>query len=384
MANPEHFLILKQGVGNWNRWRESNPSEKPDLELADLKGFNLAGCNLSGAILSDANLSKSDLSEADLKKAECIGTDFTRTNFEFSDLRKANLSAVIAPDANFIMANLGMAGLQDTVLDRANFQKAYLVGTNFTGAELSMADFRHANCQGAKFQSANLIGAIFDWTNLDGSDFAHAFIGLNVFANINLGVSKSLDTVQHNGPSEISIGTIYRSKGKIPEVFLRGAGVPDTFIGYMSSLTEKALDYYSCFISYSSKDQEFVERLYADLQSRGIRCWFAPEDMKIGDKIWDTIDQYIRIPDKLVLILSENSINSNWVEDEVSAAYEEEHNREKTVLFPIRLDSAIKDSNKPWALKVRSGHIQDFTQWKDHNAYKKAFERLLRDLKVQG
>ena len=36
---------------------------------------------------------------------------------------------------------------------------------------------------------------------------------------------------------------------------------------------------------YSSQDQAFAERLHADLQSKGVHCWFAPEDMKIGDKI---------------------------------------------------------------------------------------------------
>ena len=42
------------------------------------------------------------------------------------------------------------------------------------------------------------------------------------------------------------------------------------------------IEFYSCFISYASRDQEFAERLYADLQSKGVRCWFAPEDMKNG------------------------------------------------------------------------------------------------------
>ena len=38
------------------------------------------------------------------------------------------------------------------------------------------------------------------------------------------------------------------------------------------------IEFYSCFISYSSKDEEFAKRLHADLQSNGVRCWFAPEE----------------------------------------------------------------------------------------------------------
>ena len=53
-------------------------------------------------------------------------------------------------------------------------------------------------------------------------------------------------------------------------------------------------------------------------------------------------------------------------------------------LFPIRLDSAVMDTDKAWAAKLRrSRHIGDFTRWKDHDAYQKAFDRLMRDLKAE-
>ncbi len=104
--------------------------------------------------------------------------------------------------------------------------------------------------------------------------------------------------------------------------------------------------------------------------------------MKIGDKIWERLDKSIRVYDKLLLVLSEQSIESDWVEDEVTTAFEEERRRKKTVLFPIRLDDAVMDTNKPWAAKVRQRHIGDFTDWKNHDSYKKNFDRLLRDLKA--
>lgn len=105
-------------------------------------------------------------------------------------------------------------------------------------------------------------------------------------ADIDLSGVNGLETVIHLRPSFIGIDTIYRSKAEIPEVFLRGAGVPDNFIAYMKSLagTPSAFEFYSCFIGYSTKDKEFAERLYADLQREHVRCWYAPEDLKIGDK----------------------------------------------------------------------------------------------------
>jgi hypothetical protein len=56
-----------------------------------------------------------------------------------------------------------------------------------------------------------------------------------------------LDDIRHLTPSHISIDTIYRSKGKIPEPFLRRAGVPENFITYMRSLTGSAFEFYSRF-----------------------------------------------------------------------------------------------------------------------------------------
>ena len=96
----------------------------------------------------------------------------------------------------------------------------------------------------------------------------------------------------------------------------------------------RAIEFYSCFISYSSKDQEFAERLHADLQAKGVRCWFAPHDLKIGDRFRQRIDEAIRVHDKLLLILSEHSIESDWVATEVEAAFEKERQRAPDRAFP--------------------------------------------------
>jgi len=78
--------------------------------------------------------------------------------------------------------------------------------------------------------------------------------------------------------------------------------------------------------------------------------------------------------------LSEHSIRNNWVEDEVTKALEEERKRRQTVLFPIRLDDAVVDTNEAWAAKLRARDIGDFRNWTDYNSYKANFERAMRDL----
>jgi hypothetical protein len=175
-----------------------------------------------------------------------------------------------------------------------------------------------------------------------------------------------------------------RRSGHLPLAFLRGIGLPDVLIEYLPSLLGEAIQHYSCFISYSSKDEEFVRRLHADLQDKGVRCWFAPHDMKIGAKILDTLDEAIRLRDKVLLVLSGASIASDWVEDEVTRALDEERQRDGVVLFPVRVDDAVFETKEAWAAQLRrSRHIGNFSAWKDYDAYQKALQRVLRDLRVE-
>lgn len=206
---------------------------------------------------------------------------------------------------------------------------------------------------------------------------------MSTFGDVDLSLVHGLATVQHEGPSTIGIDTLYRSHGNIPEVFLRGAGIPDEMITYSKSLVRQPLQYHSCFISYSSQDEALAQHLHADLQDKGVRCWFAPEDLKIGDEFRSRIDESIQVYDRLLLILSEASVQSRWVQKEVETAFEKEGKENRIVLFPLRIDEAVMHSTVGWAADIRrQRHIGDFRQWKDHDAYEKAFQRLLRDLKA--
>jgi hypothetical protein len=50
-------------------------------------------------------------------------------------------------------------------------------------------------------------------------------------------------------------------------------------------------------------------------------------------------------------------------------------------LSPVRVDDAVMETPEPWARKLRDQrNVGDFRRWKDHDAYKQSFERVLRDL----
>ena len=109
-----------------------------------------------------------------------------------------------------------------------------------------------------------------------------------------------------------------------------------------------------------------------------------PHDMPIGAKIIDAIDEAMRQRDKVLLILSEGAIASNWVEGEVTRALDEERTRKQVVLFPVRLDDAVLQTSEGWARLLRGQrNIGDFSRWKEPNSYQNSFERLMRDLRIE-
>jgi uncharacterized protein YjbI with pentapeptide repeats len=295
--------------------------------------------------------------------------------------RKANPDAETDLSfANLNVANLNGANLNGANLSGADLSGADLNGANLNGADLRNAILRYANLSGADLRNAILLYANLSAANLNVANLTGAFLSDTVFGNVDLSGIIGLETCKHRGPSIIDHRTLQKS-GTLPLAFLRGVGLPENLIEYLPSLFDQAIQHYSCFISYSAKDDDFAKRIHADLQDSGVRCWFAPHDMPIGAKIWDAIDEAIKLPDKLLLILSKNSIESDWVEDEVQKAFAEERDRKKLVLFPVRIDDAVMETPEPWARKLRDQrNVGDFRRWKDHDAYNQSFERVLRDL----
>jgi uncharacterized protein YjbI with pentapeptide repeats len=260
--------------------------------------------------------------------------------------------------------------------------RANLVGADLSGADLNGANLGGANLSGADLGGANLVRADLRDADLNRVDLHDALLYETILADINLGNTEGLDQCKHSGPSIIDHRTLQKS-GQLPLIFLRGVGLPDNLINYLPSLLNQPIQFYSCFISYSSKDDEFAQRLHADLQNKGVRCWFAPHDMPIGARILDAIDEAIRLRDKVLLILSAGAIASDWVEGEVTRSLDEERQRQQTILFPIRLDDSVLETTEAWARLLRGQrNIGDFTHWKDHDAYQKGLQRLLRDLKT--
>ncbi len=381
MANAEHVERLKEGFRVWNQWREENPNLPPDLIEADLRGIDLS----------------SGLTDIDLIGADLSGVNLTRADLCGADLRRADLS-----HTKLWAANLRNASLINVNLRHADLREANLLYTNLGSADLQSASLREAKISGANLSGVSLFNTTFSGVCLIET----------VFANVDLSDTKGLSICEHIGPSPVDHRTLNQS-GPLPLAFLRGCGLSDWEIEatklYQKGLSQKEISdiiyrifdlktddpiqYQSCFISHSTKDEPFCRKLYDALQESGVRCWFSPEHIRWGDKLRPQIDEAIHQQDRLLLVLTETSLQSPWVEYEIRRAIAREQKEQRRILFPLRLvdfdvlrDWACfdDDTGKDLAWEVRAYFIpDDFTHWEDDAAFAAAFERLLANLRQE-
>lgn len=149
----------------------------------------------------------------------------------------------------------------------------------------------------------------------------------------------------------------------------------------------------SCFISYSTRDEGFVQTLFNRLKKDKVRVWYAPPEMMGGAKIREQIRQGIKAHDRLILVLSEHSMRSRWVQEELQQACLREAEERKQVLYPIRLIGmeaidmwSAPDSvtGRDLAAEVREYYIQDFSRWGQPELFELAAVRLLAALRMSG
>lgn len=428
MANAEQLSILKRGVDVWNGWRAKNIYVYTDLNEADLKGADLnkadlriahlrranlfradlRRANLSGADLSDANLREANLSEAILTKANLNGASLSGAFLQDANLSQANLLAANLRHTNFRNANISDANLIVADLEGADLSGANLSRTNLTKADLTGIRLRRADLSNTKLTRINLtqsdlVEAKFIAADLAGANFSQAVAGNTVFANSDLSKVIGLESLDHRGPSSISMDTLIFSAGRLPEAFLCGCGLRDADIEYaklsnpelgteeihkiirkiQALRAEQAPQISPLFISYSAANSLFVETIGNHLTRKGIRFWRDSHERKTGQmdrqNAW-TISQ----GSKVLLVLSEQSMKSDWVEQDIQEARKLEKELGRSVLCPVVLDDSWKDARSPKTImeQITERNTLDFSDWKNKSKFDDMFRKLLDALEL--
>ena len=96
------------------------------------------------------------------------------------------------------------------------------------------------------------------------------------------------------------------------------------------------------FMIYANKDKNQIEQLKNELYKAGIRVITDQDVVQVGDNIKDTIESNIKRVSKVIIVLSKNTENSNWIEKEIGIAKSKDK-----LLFPV----AIDEVNMPESIK---------------------------------
>jgi hypothetical protein len=286
---------------------------------------------------------------------------------------------------NLTMINLDGFDLSMFDLSSVKFIKTSLKGANLQGANLAYTDFLKADLENANIEQAYFYYSKFIETNLNGLDFSKSQLGGVVFGHTDLSNCRGLENVFIEKPCIIDFPTLQASR-ITSKVFLTKMGITGELAEYLPDFYNSSIALYPAFLSHSWKDKPFVRKLYEAISRKGTTVYLDEKKMKPGDNIHDSISEAIKVYDKLILVCSENSINSWWVEKELERVYAKERELQKErgkkyrLVIPIRIDDAILDCDDGILATVKNSVIGDFTQWENENAFNKAVDELIAAL----
>lgn len=134
----------------------------------------------------------------------------------------------------------------------------------------------------------------------------------------------------------------------------------------------------SIFISHSHLDKErFVRAFAQSMRRRGFKIWFDEKSLKVGEPFWDKIGNAIESCNFVVVVLSQNSLKSQGVMEELRTA--QIFNLDNLKILPIRIDP-ISYSTIP--VQLRSRHILDFVGWEDKKVFSSLIAKLASDIEA--
>jgi hypothetical protein len=227
-----------------------------------------------------------------------------------------------------------------------------------------------------------LSDAVLRNLRLSRVSFKGTALNRTAFLNVTFEDCDDLTQAVHLGPSEFTISTIQKNTD-IPSEFWEAAGIT-TSIGDAIVQFGRPSSYHSCFVSFASADELIAKNIYEFLRAQGVSAWKADQSLSIGDPLRAAVFNAIEQHEKLLVIISSSSDNSQWVEQEVEKAFAKERRTGSLCILPIRIDDTAMTSSKAWIESLRNTrHIGDFTSWGDPGARDKLKEYLLGALRLE-
>lgn len=119
------------------------------------------------------------------------------------------------------------------------------------------------------------------------------------------------------------------------------------------------------FLSYSSVDRIYAEKLATDLLSWGVSVWWDQWEIKVGDSLIEKIQEGISTTSWLAIVLTPDSVSSPWVQKELSSVLISEVEDAKVIVLPL----LFRDCTLP-----------PFLRDKKYADFRRDYDQGLRDL----
>lgn len=95
---------------------------------------------------------------------------------------------------------------------------------------------------------------------------------------------------------------------------------------------------YDIFLSHSSLDIDFTNKLHNLLEQAGFNVWYDEKRLTSNTHLLSDLPKYIGNSESFIVVLSKNSCYSTWVQDEYGYARELQKNKELKAIIPIVID----------------------------------------------
>lgn len=363
-ANPQYISL--QGVDLSDSDFSNCKLDFVAFDSADLSNINLSNSILSNSIfnlakLSNANLNGADISFCSFEEANLTGTNlfnahgenvqfkktmFSNCNAQSSKLIKADFRGAVLNKVDFTSARLNYSDLSGLKIHNCFFQGAQILWANFTNTKFVKTQFNNVNCSNAKFINTDLLNTDLNSSNFSNSDFTGSNLESSILCNSDLEGAILINTnlrwadLRNTNLSNVEI---YRAALKSTKVYfedIKSSKVLTNQLKDGSLMVERAIKV-MVFISYSHADSIFANKLENALRTKSIDVWIDSQEILPGDSLIEKIRAGIDNSQYVCALISSNSINSSWVQNELDIAMNQQIENKKVKVLPLVLEENL-------------------------------------------
>ncbi len=128
------------------------------------------------------------------------------------------------------------------------------------------------------------------------------------------------------------------------------------------------------YISYAHADEAVAQKLAEALQRAGLEVWYARTGIFPGDNWAEEVAKALRESDAMIVLLSQQAVNSDYLRHDISYALGEQRFRNR--LIPVVIGSSEKIPPEKFPAILRRLQLIELAENENENGFKKITQAL--------